>query len=206
MPKAYLIGGAPRVGKSHLVLRVIRQHPMFAISADSVRDLLQAALKPSAAPALFELRDISRQESAISELLKRHPRKAVTLQNDESNIVWPAINALIKSYLEDGQDILVEGVEILPEYLTDINYSHNAIFLGNTSKEHSNEMAIQAHKNSHDWLRKYTDGTIEDWAGLVRRFSRYVEHEANLKGMHYVETNDANFEESMSAAEQLLLM
>ncbi len=205
MPKAYLIGGPPRIGKSHLALRVVRKRPMYCVSADSVRDMLQRALNPADVPALFELRNISRQEPALAKILDRHPTKAIALQNDESEVVWPLLNELIKSHLADGQDILVEGVEILPKNLIQENYAYSAVFLGNSSGRHAKEIALQAHKNPHDWLRRYSDGTIEDFAELIRRFSRYIEHEAVIHGLPYVETHDANFEASMASAEQVLL-
>ena len=205
MATAYLIGGAPRVGKTTLAMRVIARHPMFAVSADAVRDVLQGVLKPATHPDLFEMLELSRHESAMAKFLDNHPYEGVTMQNDESAIVWPSINQFIQTHLSDGQDILVEGVEILPEWLTYVTYDYKIVFLGNTSADHANQIAMQAHLNQHDWMHRYTDNSIASWAGLVREFSRYVKGQAAEHDMPFIETNDDNLEASMREAERVLL-
>jgi 2-phosphoglycerate kinase len=205
MASVYLIGGAPRVGKTSLAMRVLQKRPMFAISADSVRDMLQGVLKPVGAPALFKLYELTQNESAIASFLHDHPREGVVLQNDESSFVWPSVDKLICSYLADGQDILVEGVEILPANLKQASYSYKVVFLGNTSLVHANTIAAQAHANEHDWMHRYSDKTIEGWSDLVREFSNYIEAETNTYRMPFIETHDDNFEDSLLRAEGLLL-
>ena len=205
MARAYLIGGAPRVGKTNLAIRVVRDRPMFAVSADSVRDMLQGVLKPAGSPALFKLHELTQNESAITRFLREYPREGVSLQNDESSIVWPSVDKLIRSYLTDGQDILVEGVEILPANLSKLDYSYKVVFLGNTSLLHANTVAAQAHANEHDWMHRYSDETIESWSDLIREFSNYLKVEANTYDVPFVETHDDNFEDSLAKAEALLL-
>lgn len=205
MATAYLIGGAPRVGKTQLALRVVQHRPMLAVSADSVRDMLQGVLKPAASPALFKLYEMTRNESAIAKFLQKYPQRGVNLQNDESSIVWPSVKRMIQSHMADGQDILVEGVEILPDYLDDVDFDYKVVFLGNTTQMHANTIAKRAHANDHDWMHAYTDETIDSWAGLVRAFSEYIRTEAHDHGMRFVETHDRNFDASMAEAERVLL-
>ncbi len=178
---------------------------MFAVSADSIRDMLQGVLKPAGSPALFALDELSHHESAMSKFLHEHPEMGVTLQNDESAIVWPSVNKLVQSHLADGQDILVEGVEILPEFLKDVPYDYRVVFLGNTSFEHGNIIAHEAHANPHDWMHKYTDNTIDGWAKLVSSFSSYVKAATAATSMPFVEIHDDNFSRSLAQAEDILL-
>lgn len=67
MATAYLVGSAPRGGKTTLALRVVARHPMFAVSADTVRDILQGVLKPDAHPDLFEMIELSWHKSAMAK-------------------------------------------------------------------------------------------------------------------------------------------
>ena len=202
MAHVYIIGGAPRVGKTILAMRIIKKRPMFAISADSIRDMLRGVMNSS---ALSAIHDRTQNESAFATFLRIHPREGVKLQNDESKIVWPSVNELIMSYLADGQDVLVEGVEILPHLLAAATYDYRAVFLGNTSSEHSNTIAAQAHARPHDWMHDYADDTVDAWANLVRVYSRFIQQEAKNLGMPYVETHDHNFQQSLAEAEQILL-
>lgn len=205
MSHVYFIGGAPRVGKSMLAMRLLRQHPMFALSADAVRDMLKGVLEPLDAPALFTIQNLAKHESAMASFLRQHPKEGIRLQNDESAIIWPSINEIVSSYLADGQDVLVEGVEILPSALAEVHYPYKAIFLGNTSLEHTNTIAKQAHARSHDWMHRYADSSIDAWAGLVRSFSEYIKTEAEKYDMPYVEMHDKDFQESLIKAERILL-
>lgn len=205
MPVVYFIGGAPRVGKTMLAKQIIRQQPMFAISADAVRGMLKGMLQPSDAPALFAIQNLAKHESAMASFLRRNPKKGVQLQNDESAVIWPSIEGLIASYLADGQDVLVEGVEILPSNLAKVHYPYKVVFLGNTSVEHTNAIAEQAHTQPHDWMHRYAASSIDAWAGLVRSFSEYIKVEAEKYSMPYVEMYDKNFQQSLQEAEQALL-
>jgi 2-phosphoglycerate kinase len=204
-PHVYFIGGAPRVGKSLLAMHILRQRPMFVVSADAVRDMLQGVLKPLDAPALFAIHNLAKHESAMANFLKKHPNDGVKLQNDESAVVWPWVLKLIESYVADGKDVLVEGVEILPSNLAILPYAYKAVFLGNTSAEHANTIAQQAHAQPHDWMHRYTSGTVDAWAGLVRSFSGYIKADAGTHNMPYLEMHDTNFEQSLHEAEQILL-
>lgn len=205
MPHVYFIGGAPRVGKSTLAMRVLRQRPMFALSADVVRDMLRGVLKPFDSTALFAIQNLAKNESAMADFLSKNPNGGVQLQNDESAVVWPSINEIILSYLADGQDVLVEGVEILPSALMKASYPYKAVFLGNTSREHANTIAEQAHARPHDWMHHYADNSVGAWAMLMRSFSSYIKTEAEAHGMVYLETHDKNFEQSLDEAERILL-
>jgi 2-phosphoglycerate kinase len=205
MPQVYFIGGAPRVGKTMLAMRVLNQRPMFALSADAVRDMLQRLLSHTDAPALFAMQHLAKHESAMAAFLRAHSEDGIHMQNNESTAVWPSINALILSYLADGHDVMVEGVEILPSNLAALDYPYAAVFLGNTSPEHANSIAQQAHAQPHDWMHRYADDTIEAWAGLTHSFSAFVKTEAEKHGMVYVETHDEIFEQSLDEACRILL-
>ncbi len=204
MAQVYFIGGAPRVGKTALAMRILKQRPMFAISADGVRDMLRGVLKPLDSPALFAIQKLAKHESAMAGFLRQHPQAGIELQNDESAIVWPSVNELILSHLADGQDILVEGVEILPQLVAGVPYDYRAVFLGNTSKQHVQAVTAQAHGNPHDWMHHYAKGSVEAWAGLVQSFSAYIKAEAAAHQLPYIETRDDDFEQSLAEAQQSL--
>lgn len=193
------------MGKTILAMRVLRRHPMFALSADTVRDMLRGILKPLDAPALFAIQSLAKHESAMASFLRQNPQESIQFQNDESMIVWPSVEKLITSYLADGQDVLIEGVEILPCNLAKVDYPYKVVFLGNTSVGHTNAMVEQAHTRPHDWMHDYVDGTIDAWAGLVRSFSEYIKSEADKYNMPYVEMHDENFQQSLKDAEQILI-
>lgn len=46
----YLVGGAPRVGKSSIVSHILAQRPMFAASTDAIRGMVCGIMPPKLLP------------------------------------------------------------------------------------------------------------------------------------------------------------
>lgn len=139
----YLIGGAPRVGKTQLTNEVLKRHPMHAISTDAVRYMLR---RLTADPKFKEGLDKSQEKDVLATSIEQILKN----QNDESQIVWPAVVELMRSYNEDGLDLLVEGVAVLPEQVSRLPFEAKAIFITNTSPSHQATILQQARTNSHD--------------------------------------------------------
>jgi len=193
------------VGKTIAAMRVLKQRQMFALSADSVRDMLRGILKPFDSPALFAIQELAQHESRMATFLHKNPQQVLKMQNDESAIIWKSVNELIISYLEDGQDVLVEGIEILPRLIKEASYDFRAVFLGNSSSEHADNMVEYARTHSHDWMHKYARDSIDAWASFGHLFSEFIKVEARANELPYVEINDAHFEQSLVEVERILL-
>lgn len=111
----------------------------------------------------------------------------------------------IHSYNEDGIDLIMEGVAVLPEFAAKLDVPCKSVFLGNTSSDHAAVIKQQARGNEHDWMYAHSDAEIEKAAEFFALFSSSVQVEAKQYGLRYVEIADGNFEESLSSAAEYLL-
>lgn len=193
----YLIGGPPRVGKTTLVNYVLQHHPMHAISTDAIRYMLRRSIAHEALdPALLTGFD----EEAPNTWDIRHPQIILEEQNAESKALWPALEQLINSYEEDGMDLLVEGVAILPAFSHGLKRASHSVFLGNTSASHIEYIRSAAQQNAHDWMHGYTQDELENAAEFFGHMSGYIKSEAKNYGLSYQEMRDTTFHADLEVA------
>lgn len=204
MATAYLIGGTPRTGKTTLTMRFIREQPMLAASTDAIRYTLRQVVNPVDQPDLFHLGKYTSNDSEKRDFLRTHPMDVVTVQNAESAIVWKSVNDFIQSNIDDGFDVLIEGIAVLPELVSQLKCDYRVVFIGNKSDEHYQTILKSARANPNDWMHKLEDETIEAFAIFNQTFSSFIEQEAAKYHLPYVEIHDDNFEADIDVALKLL--
>lgn len=205
MAKAYLIGGTPRTGKTTLTMRFLKERPVLAASTDAMRYTLRRVIKESDEPDLFHIGKYTSNDPDYRAYLKSHPLDAVEVQNKESAIVWRSVSNFISSNIEDGFDVLIEGIAVLPELITQLECDYSAVFLGNQSEQHFQTILNSARSNSNDWMHSLEDETIEAFSVFNQAFSKYIAQEAEEHGMSYVEIHDDSFDADMQTALSILL-
>lgn len=205
MAKAFLIGGTPRVGKTTLTLRFLKEKPILATSTDAVRYMMRQIIKKSDEPDLFHLGKYTSNNPEHQAYLRDHSSEIISIQNSESAIVWRSVKDLIESNIADGFDVLIEGIAVLPKFVRQLECAYTAVFLGNQSDLHVQTILHTARKNSNDWMHNLDDQTIEAFAIFNKSFSKYIQGEAARYNLHYVEVHDDNFEHDISQALTFLL-
>jgi 2-phosphoglycerate kinase len=200
MAKAFFIGGAPRTGKTTLALKFISEKPILAGSTDAIRYTLRRVVSQADQPDLFHVGKFTSNDPKRREYLLSHIDELVDTQNKESAIVWKSVNNFVKSNLEDGFDILIEGIAILPEFLDQIDYDYSAVFLGNQSDEHVETMIESAENNTNDWMHELEEETIRAFGVFNQSFSRFISGEASKYQMPYIEVHDSDFDEEIKNA------
>ena len=192
MAKAYLISGAPRVGKTTALLHLVKEKPMLATSTDALRMMLRGALDEPSNPELFRNRFTTERVN----LMRLNPEKVLQEQNDESEIVWKHTVKYIESNLEDGLNIGVEGVAILPHLLANASFPYSVVFVVNL-EDQTNFILEHARSNPHDWLHEYDDETLRSFCVFNRLLNDYYFREAQKFGFPIVVTSSDNFQRSM---------
>lgn len=200
MAKVFFIGGTPRVGKTTLALRFINKKPMLSVSTDAIRYTLRQVISEQNVPDLFHLGKYTSNDPKRCADLKNNPFDTIKLQNKESKIVWKSVSDFIKSNLMDGFDILVEGIAILPEFLSQVDYDYQAVFLGNQSDSHYQTILASARRNENDWMHDLEDETINAFSVFNQTFSRYIEREADKYNLTYIEMHDEAFDVDINLA------
>jgi 2-phosphoglycerate kinase len=205
MAKAYFIGGTPRVGKTTLTLRFIDKKPIMASSTDAIRYMLRRAIKELDEPDLFHLGKFTSNDPERRAYLKNNPMDAIIIQNNESAIVWKSVNNFVRSNLEDGFDVLIEGIAILPEFLDHVDYEYKSVFLGNQSEKHYQTILNTARNNDSDWMHGLEDETIDAFSTFSQTFSKYIEQETIKYGLTYIEIHENTFDSDIDLALDKLL-
>ena len=185
----FLIGGPPRVGKSILSGEIRQKRAVSVVSTDTLGAVLENVLSPEAAPELFAFSKF--HEMPIAErvkLMMKDPAKLIDYVRKESYIVWKAVEAFIRNENDEGRDILIEGVAILPELMSSLEgIPYRVVFIGNQGKNHKENIKRSAEENEHDWMRDVCDQYIGAFAMFVNRMSSYIEQETKKYGFKYIE-------------------
>ncbi len=154
----YMIGGAPRSGKTTLARRMLAEHgvPYFSI------DTLIASLA-SASPELGM--------RVCDPALKR------------MEIVWPTIRKVANDVLQSGDDLLLEGDVLLPKHLMEFGHGTyagiKACFIGYADVDPVKKLrAIREHAaDGIDWTEELDDARLLSLIGELRTFSEYLRRE-----------------------------
>lgn len=205
MAHIYFIGGTPRTGKTTLANLFTKSQPIASLCADHIRYLLRNLVSSEDYPELFAFIKYVSNDSGRRQELQDDHQKALLMQIAESRMVWASAQAYIQSSLNDDQDLLVEGLAIMPEFLKDNNYEFSAIFLGNQSYKHRTIVERHARDNSFDWMHDLDTETISMFADLNLSYSKLMEQESKKLGYQYYEIHDQTFEQDLNEARDFLL-
>ena len=157
----YLIGGAPRVGKSQLVQKFIESTPIASFSCDFLYDLQQ-------------IKDLKSFSSA--DILEK------------GRLFYPTLEEILINVSYRVEDCIIEGEVILPEQIAKLSkiYSIRSCFIGlsSTSLE-----TILKYGGSFNWPQwKIEDGhedEIDSLADRTIRRSAIIEAQAKEYDLPY---------------------
>ena len=202
----YLLGGPPRVGKSTICRAMPKKYGISVVSTDSLGSVLENVLDPEAEPGLFVFTRFNDMPAAarIAVMVEN----TAALINDtiaESRAVWKAVKPFILKEKEEGREVLIEGVAVLPELVRQItSIDYRVVFIGNQGNENKKNIKQGAANNEHDWLRSASDEYIGAFAAFVVRMSAYLEQEARKYGFRYIEMDGRPFQDIAGAVVESL--
>lgn len=161
----YILGGAPRSGKTLLARRAVveRQIPYFPL------DTLLGSLVYGA-----------------PELGMRYEDSFI----DRSNKLWPVTNRLIKMFLDEEGDYLIEGDSVLPSQINEFILQKKSVrccFVGypELSKEEKFSLVRQHHQGDIDWTKEISDEELLPMINSMIEFSAYLKEECAKYGIKY---------------------
>jgi 2-phosphoglycerate kinase len=191
----FLLGGPPRVGKSIIANEIRQKHAVSVMSTDTLGAVLENVLSPESAPDLFVFNKFNKMHMAERvKLITKDPAKLIDYVRKESHVVWKAVDALIRRENDEGRDVLIEGVAVLPELMSQLDdIPHRVVFIGNQGENHKENIKKSAEENEHDWIRDVSDQYISAFAIFVNRMSTYIEQETKKYGFEYIEMDKEFF-------------
>ena len=185
----YLLGGPPRVGKSIISSEIRQKHAVSAVSTDTLCAVLENVLSPDMAPDLYVFGEFNKKPLAEKvKLLTNNPAELMDYARKESHVIWKAVEAFIRKENDEGRDILIEGVAILPELMSQLkDIPYRVVFIGNQGENHKENIKKSVEENEFDWMREISDEYIGAYAVFVKRMSAYIEQETKKYGFQYIE-------------------
>jgi 2-phosphoglycerate kinase len=185
----FLLGGPPRVGKSIISRKIQQKHAISVISTDSLGAVLEKVLSPKEAPDLFVFDRFGKIPlNERIKLIMNDPGVLIDYVRRESYVVWKAVEAFTSRENNEGRDVLIEGVAVLPELISRLkDIPHRVVLIGNQGENHKKNNKRFAEKNKNDWMREAGDQYISVYTTFVNRMSAYIEQEAIKYGLAYIE-------------------
>jgi 2-phosphoglycerate kinase len=191
----FLLGGAPKVGKSIISNEIRQKHAVSVVSTDTLGAVLENALSPEATPDLFVFSRFNEMPVADRvKLMVNDPTELIDYVRRESRVVWKAVETFIRREEDEGRDALIEGVAVLPELVNQLeDIHHRVVFIGNQGNKHKENIKKYAEENEHDWMRGVSDQYVCAFAMFVERMSAFIEQETKKYGFEYIEMDEELF-------------
>lgn len=206
MSNLYFIGGVARSGKSQILSAFLNKNPIRSLATDALRGVLLAGLPDSQQPALRAIDTLLFEERRF-DLFKSDSLTLLNLQQKEAAIVWRSTQEYLRHEYDNGLDCIVEGIHITPKNLVEYKHPHKAVFIGNQSDTHVDQILASARTNPHDWIARNNieEDTVRAFAAFLKTKSSNMQKECSQYGYTYLEMSDETFNDSVEAAVSYLL-
>lgn len=204
----YLIGGAPRCGKTILSKQLTKKGISW-VSTDAVRAMILASTPKSQIDKKFPIEKLQRAANKkrvpYQDILSNTPEKLLRGEIGEARSIWPSVEAMIKILIDMQEDFIIEGVHLLPELVaalkkTPYGKQIRCVYLVKTDL-HKIIEGFAKNPSKHDWIRgALTNASLtEKIARVVQVESRHVSAQAEKYGFKVYNT-EKNFKTQLSKA------
>ena len=115
IPLVILIGGTSGIGKSSVALELAHRLGIKqVIGTDTIREIMKNMIAPNLMPEIH----YSSYEAWKSISYKVKEDKVIVGFREQARAVAAGINAVIERSLKEGISLVIEGVHIVPEFIT----------------------------------------------------------------------------------------
>jgi hypothetical protein len=180
----YLVGGAPRVGKSSLAQRLLAVDGIPWLPTDVLRTVLRRVL-----PEL--------------DAIDQDPVNASVL----AEFMYPHVEQAAEVCAEEAERFLIEGFELSPSYPARLRAALErteirVCFLGHGTFSIADLAGYRGPKPQHHGASR---GELSEAADWIRLRSRQLRDECADAGVPYVDVGEVGFEAAMVEARRHLL-
>jgi len=184
----YLVGGAPRCGKTIFSKMLSKKKRISWISTDGLESVIKV-YNPEKFPKL--------------DTCKATPKQLLAAEIKDAKTLWPGVERLIRSMLKWKHDYVIEGVHLLPQLVAKLKKlpewkQIKVVYL----VKHDTDKIIAGFKQSDpetDWLVRCikSDDDWQTYADMVMVKAEYMEKEAKKYGFKLVNTEN-NFKKTIT--------
>jgi 2-phosphoglycerate kinase len=186
----YLLGGAPRVGKSIAAKRLAEKVGAKLIKADDVASDYAGSLPEGERMEKFPFPGFSGEPSEND----RAPGEMTRLQLVDAKSLEPELERLIARAQSAGEALVLEGVQLLPEFVRQIadklgQDTVRSLFIGSTDAARVRE-GISKNTSPDDWMRDSDTEVIKQVADFAVDISGWLKQASADQGLPYFERTD----------------
>jgi 2-phosphoglycerate kinase len=202
----YLIGGAPRGGKSILSRKLSKTLNVPYISTDNLRLAVLPYFKGKDKDKNFPFIKMFDSAAIDKFFLKYSGQEQLKADLAEAKSTWSGIKSLIDHLLVCKMDYIIEGVHLLPSFVKEYKTNKNVkiVFLAKSNKEKIYQDLLK-HVNNNDWLTGNTKNknTIQMAAESLAYYGKFFLKETEKYGFKCFNTED-NFLDKIRKASNYL--
>lgn len=207
MAKLYVIGGAPRCGKTS-ILRVFKERfgePLAALSTDDMLNDLWREHDDDRDQYPELMQQVIDNENGMPEAewiaFQAHTDYLVHRQHAQSRAVWKMrLGARIIDHLVEpnAPPLLAEGIALLPDLIAPLAQiaELNAVYIGNESPNHADALIDAARSvpsPQENWMHGLSDEQIRAYMKPKEAMSHRIRVLAARHGFPYIDMGQGNF-------------
>jgi 2-phosphoglycerate kinase len=190
----YLIGGAPRCGKTTIAQKLSKELGISWIPADAIESMVARYILKGDLPRLFP-KSIMRKKTKLSNDLmygKYSVKEITDAYIKQSRASWKAVKVLTECALHEHHDFIIEGHQIHPQLIFQLKKEFKNIKGIAIVRTDLKSIVSGALKNSHpnDWFIKKTkkQDTYEKMGLMIKRYSQYFIKESSKYNIEVINT------------------
>ncbi len=207
----YLIGGAPRCGKTTIAKKLSKKLQIPWLSADTIEGIVFASTPAKDVSRLFPKGVIRKKTGQSNDLMySKYSTKQITdLYIRQSRTSWPAIEAVVEQEIKEGNDYIIEGHQVHPQLMSKLIKKYGrknirALVVTRFEVDKIVEGCLK-HKAKNDWFVQKTrnKATYYKMAEMISGYSEFFQAEAKKYKIKMIST-DSGFNQQLQKAVRLL--
>jgi 2-phosphoglycerate kinase len=209
----YLIGGPPRCGKTTIAQKLSKKLSIPWVSSDVLESIVIAHTPTEKLPQLFPktvMRKKTKKTGNDGMYTQFTPKQITQAYIKQAKATWEAIRVLMESELKDGHSYIVEGYQIHPAFVKELqkkfgSQNVKSIFLVRYDIDKI-VSGGKKYKAINDWFtgKTHREETYPKIAAMVQQHSGYFEAQAKKYGMKVIDM-DSDFKGKLNEAIRVLI-
>ena len=208
----YLIGGAPRVGKTTLAKKISSDYNIPWISVDTVESIILEYIPDDLKDDLFPKNKIRKETHDINDEMYSlfSTKQIVDAYIKQSKASWKAISTFVKKEEQYGHSYVIEGFQIHPELVIQLQNENpeatiKSIFVGRSDVKQIIANVLEF-GGRNDWFTKKTinESTYQKIAEMIAEYSNFFKLAAEQLDLPFVNL-DGDFWSQIGVVEGKML-
>ncbi|MBT6691614.1 hypothetical protein HOB10_04755 [Candidatus Parcubacteria bacterium] len=208
----YLIGGAPRCGKTTTAKRLSKKLNVSWLSTDTLERVVRSCMSAKEITKKFPKTVIRRKTKYSNDLMySQYTTKQITSTYlKQSRAIWTAVETFVDCELYEGRSIVIEGYHIHPELVKKLSKKYGprnvrAVFF---TKMDAEDIVSKGKKfaDKNDWFvnRTKNETTYLKIAHMIVELSKFFNREAKKYNLKLYNT-DTHFKNKLAEAQRYLV-